>query len=81
MLPFRQGMVTVRCYGQDLLLVETQFKTVERNGLMAVREVMEILPAVLFYILNANLSTKAIFLPKHMIVTLATNAFSNIDQE
>lgn len=73
--PFLQGLVSVRYYGQVVLLLETLAVIVERRCSMAERGVKEILPVVLFYIFITNLLAKLVSLPKHMLATSAMDAF------
>lgn len=71
---FTRAAVCIRCQGEGLLLVETHFNIIERRCSIPARGIMDILPAVSFYTHIANMLAKAVSLPKHIIVALATNA-------
>lgn len=76
--PFTQAAVSARCFGQDLLLVETHTNIVAQRCSMATRGAMETILGVPFYIYIANLSTKDVYLPKKMIIISETNALPKI---
>lgn len=77
-LQFSQAAVSVRCFGNDLVLLEIPLRIVDWRCLMAARGVMEILQDVPLYIYIENVSAKTIALLKHMQVASASNALSGV---
>lgn len=73
-----QAAVIVRCGGKGFLLVETHPTIVERRFPMAARVVMKILRSVRFCTYILSRLAKAASLPKHMVVTLATNILIHV---
>lgn len=61
-----------------MLLVESYDSNFGQRCLMSARRVMEIPPTVPFYIYTANMSAKAVSLPKHMIVISASNVLPHV---
>lgn len=61
--PYTQSAARDRCYGQGVLLPETQTFIIKRRCSKAARAVMEVLTSMPLYIYTANLSAKALSLP------------------
>lgn len=76
--PSTPATVSVRCFGQEVLIVRTQSRIVKRKCLTAASGAMEILPGVQFYIYIANLLAKAVSLPRNMRVAAETNGLPQI---
>lgn len=73
-LLFTQAAINVKCHGECLQVVETHLNVIERRCSTTERRIRDVRSGILFYIYIANISAKAVSLPKHMIVPLQTNS-------
>lgn len=58
--PFMQSNVSVKCYGNELLLVETHPDIVEQKCAITAKGVMEKFPRLSFYFYMTDLLARAI---------------------